>query len=57
MFDKIEKLDDNDIVIDFLLVYYISNEFIDAYIANKLLSMKHIVEKNIPPQMKKLLEQ
>ncbi|NOL59332.1 hypothetical protein HLB00_00565 [Ferroplasma acidiphilum] len=57
MFDKIERLDDNEVMIDFLLVYYISNEFIDAYIANRAMSMKHIVEKNIPLSMKKLLSQ
>ncbi|AGO61522.1 hypothetical protein FAD_0523 [Ferroplasma acidiphilum] len=57
MFDKIERLDDNEVIIDFLLVYYISNEFIDAYIANRHMSMKHIVEKNIPLSMKKLLSQ
>jgi len=57
MFDKIERLEDNDIIIDFLLVYYISNEFIDAYIANKLLSTKYIVERNLPLTMKKLLDE
>ncbi len=55
MFDKLERVEDNEIVIDFLLVYYISNEFMDAYIANRHMSMKHIIEKNVPFSLKKLL--
>ncbi|WP_337860936.1 hypothetical protein [Ferroplasma sp.] len=56
MFNKIEILEDNDIVIDFLLVYYVSNEFIDAYIANKAISTKNIIERNLPYNIKKILE-
>ena len=54
LFNKIEKLDDNEIILDFLLVYYISNEFIDAYIADKAMSTKKITEKNMPLTMKKI---
>jgi hypothetical protein len=56
MFNKIEKLEDNEIIIDFLLVYYISNEFLDAYIADKALCTKNIVERNLPYNVKKILE-
>lgn len=52
LFNKIEELGDNEIVLDFLLVYYISNEFIDAYIYDKKMSTKKIIEKNIPLTMK-----
>ena len=54
LFHKIEELDDNEIVLDFLLVYYISNEFIDAYIADKAMSTKKIIEKNMPLAMKRI---
>ncbi len=54
LFNKIENLDDNEIVLDFLLVYYISNEFIDAYIADRAMSTKKIIEKNMPLTMKKI---
>ena len=54
LFNKIEELDDNEIILDFLLVYYISNEFIDAYIADKAMSTKKITEKNMPLTMKKI---
>ena len=54
LFNKIENLDDDQIVLDFLLVYYISNEFIDAYIADKAICTKNIIEKNMPLTMKKI---
>ena len=54
LFNKIENIDDNEIVLDFLLVYYISNEFIDAYIADRAMSTKKIIEKNMPLTMKKI---
>ena len=57
MFSKIEALQDKEIIIDFLLVYYISNEFLDAYIANKALSTKHITEKNLPLNVKRIMRQ
>jgi hypothetical protein len=57
MFNKIEALEDNEIIIDFLLVYYISNEFMDAYITNKALCTKKIIEKNLPLPMKRILGQ
>ena len=57
MFSKIEALPDKEIIIDFLLVYYISNEFLDAYIANKALSTKHITEKNLPLNVKRIMRQ
>ncbi|WMT52068.1 MAG: hypothetical protein RE471_04120 [Ferroplasma sp.] len=56
LFKKIEGLEDQEIVLDFLLVYYVSNEFIDAYIANRAMSTKIIIEKNMPMTMKKLLD-
>jgi hypothetical protein len=57
MFSKIEALPDKEIIIDFLLVYYISNEFLDAYIANKALSTKRITEKNLPLNVKRIMRQ
>jgi hypothetical protein len=57
MFSKIEALPDKEIIIDFILVYYISNEFLDAYIANKALSTKRITEKNLPLNVKRIMRQ
>ncbi len=56
LFMKIEKLEDREIILDFLLVYYVSNEFIDAYIADRAMSTKKIIERNMPPTMKKITE-
>lgn len=54
LFSKIEALEDQEIILDFLLVYYVSNEFIDEYIANRAISTKKIIEKNMPLTMKKI---
>ncbi len=56
LFSKIKKLDDPDITLDFMLVYYISYEFMDAYIKNKNNCTKNILEKNLPLTFKKLIE-
>jgi hypothetical protein len=54
LFRKIENLEEEEVILDFLLVYYVSNEFIDAYIANKAVSTKKIIEKNMPLTMKNI---
>ena len=54
LFKKIENLEDEEVILDFLLVYYVSNEFIDAYIANRTLSTKKITERNMPLTIKKI---
>jgi hypothetical protein len=54
LFRKIENLKEEEVILDFLLVYYVSNEFIDAYIANKAVSTKKIIERNMPLTMKNI---
>ena len=54
LFRKIENLEDEEVILDFLLVYYVSNEFIDAYIANRAMSTKKIIERNMPLTMKQI---
>ncbi|MEM0140170.1 MAG: hypothetical protein QXZ44_06125 [Ferroplasma sp.] len=48
LFYKINKQEDEKVKLDFLLVYYISNEFIESYLFNKALSPKDISEINVP---------
>ncbi|WP_287954955.1 hypothetical protein [Acidiplasma sp.] len=48
MFHKIESMDDDEVRIDFLMVYYISPQFLDEYIKDRLKSKKHIIELNVP---------
>ncbi len=52
LFDKINNLNENDIRLDFLLVYYISNEFMRAYKTNKSICKKDITEVNMPLNFK-----
>lgn len=57
LFSKIKKLDDPDITLDFILVYYVSNAFMKGYIKNKNACTKNIREKNMPMVFKNLIEE
>lgn len=52
LFDKINRLNENDIKLDFLLVYYISKEFMEEYKINKSKCNKNIMEINLPLNFK-----
>ncbi len=52
LFDKINRLDENNIKLDFLLVYYISKEFMEEYKINKNKCKKNITEINLPLNFK-----
>jgi len=52
LFDKINMLNENDIKLDFLLVYYISKEFMEEYKINKSKCNKNIIEINLPLNFK-----
>ena len=55
LFDKINNLNENDIKLDFLLVYYISNEFMKEYKINKSICKKNITEVNMPLNFKNFM--
>ncbi len=48
LFNKIEGLEDNEVKLDFSLIYYISNEFIETYQTCKALSTKNVIAVNLP---------
>lgn len=52
LFDKINRLNENNIKLDFLLVYYISKEFMEEYKINKNKCNKNITEINLPLNFK-----
>jgi hypothetical protein len=55
LFDKINNLNENEIRLDFTLVYYISNEFMEEYKINKNNCKKNITEVNMPLNFKNFI--
>jgi anti-anti-sigma regulatory factor len=56
LIDKINKLEDDDIIIDFSNVYFISRTFAQAYYASKKRSSKKITEINLSDDVKPMME-
>lgn len=56
LFDELETLEDNEIVIDFSNVKTISRSFAHQYLIRKSTSNKIIREENLPDNINKMLE-
>ncbi len=56
LFNSIASLEETNIIIDFLGVKSITGSFAHQYITNKKRAKKHITERNIPPDVKKMFE-
>ncbi len=55
LFDRMNNLNENEIKLDFTLVYYISNEFMKEYKINKNSCKKNITEVNMPLNFKNFI--
>lgn len=56
LIDNLNQYDENDIVMDFEGVFFISRSFAQAYYASKKRSSKHITEINFSGDVKPLME-
>ena len=56
LFDKINSLDDDEFIIDFKDVYFISRTFAQAYYTSKKQSDKNISEINLSDDVKPMME-
>lgn len=56
LIDKINKLEDEEFIIDFKDVHFISRTFAQAYYASKKRSCKKITEINLSADVKPMME-
>lgn len=56
LFSYIASLEETNIIIDFLGIKSITGSFAHQYIINKKRAKKHITERNIPLDVKKMFE-
>ena len=56
LFDKLNKCDENEFIIDFKDVYFVSRTFAQAYYASKKRSPKKVTEINLSKDVKPMME-
>ncbi|NQE46590.1 hypothetical protein C5S31_11270 [ANME-1 cluster archaeon GoMg2] len=56
LFSYIASLEETNIIIDFLGIKSITGSFAHQYVINKKKAIKHITERNIPLDVKKMFE-
>ena len=56
LFDRINRINESDFIMDFEGVFFISMSFAQAYYASKRRSPKHITEINLASEVKPIME-
>ncbi len=56
LFRKISKLRTSRLVLDFSGVEFMSRSFADEYLSAKKVSRKRIEERNVPPEVRRMLQ-
>ena len=56
LFDKVNRLNESDFIMDFEGIFFISMSFAQAYYASKKRSPKNITEINLSDEVKPMME-